>query len=103
LSGFSLDPVAIRQLDEIHAYTLDRWGDVQAERYARGLFALFAEIATRRILWRPIPAKLGVRGFQARYEQHNVYWREAGADEVRIFSVLHVRMQQSARLQESEP
>lgn len=84
-------------MDEIFVYTRDTWGDDQAARYIRGLFAKFEDVAARRALWRQIPAEFGVDGFFCRYEKHFIYWRVLDDGSVGIATVLHERMHQLDR------
>lgn len=53
---------AALRLDEFYRYTRDRWGEAQAETYITGLFAAFAQIETRGVASRPVPAEFGVEG-----------------------------------------
>ncbi|MDB5493894.1 MAG: parE1 [Phenylobacterium sp.] len=87
-------------MDEIFVYTRDTWGDDQAARYIRGLFAKFEDVAARRVPWRQIPAEFGVDGFLCRYEKHFIYWRVLDDGSVGIATVLHERMHQLDRFRE---
>ena len=100
MTGYRIQQVATERLDQIYGYTCERWGEDQAERYARGLFARFEEIAARSFPWRPIPAELGVVGFVCRYESHLIYWKLLEDGTVGIVTVLHERMHQMARYRE---
>jgi plasmid stabilization system protein ParE len=88
------------RLDEIYRYTRDRWGEAKAESYITGLFAAFAEIETRGVVSRPVPAEFGVDGYFFRYERHFVYWRRLSNGDIGIVTVLHERMHQMARLKD---
>jgi toxin ParE1/3/4 len=88
------------RIDDIYDWTRGIWGDAQADRYVRGLFARFDEIAARHFPWRPIPAVLGVEGFVCRHERHVIYWRLLANGDVGIVTVLHERMHQVAQLRE---
>jgi toxin ParE1/3/4 len=94
---------ASHRLDQIYAYTRDRWGEAQAERYIRGLFERFESIAAHRFLWRPIPAESGVDGFVCRSERHFVYWKVLPDGSVGIVTILHERMHQLDRFREDFP
>jgi len=59
MSGFRVQDRAEQQLDEIYRYTHATWGEAQADRYIRGLFARFTAIAERSFPWRPVPAEFG--------------------------------------------
>ncbi len=94
-----ISPSAARRLDEILVHTRTTWGAAQAERYIRGLFACFEDIAARRVVWRAIPAEVGVEGFYTRYERHYVYWRVLSGNGIGIMTVLHERMHQLNQFQ----
>lgn len=100
MTVFRLEPGAAVRLDEIYLYTRDMWGDEQAERYIRGLFDTFDAIATRKIVWRRIPAEFAVDGWFTRYDRHYVYWKSAEDGAVGIVAILHERMHRIARLKD---
>ena len=100
MSRFKVQDGAGHRLDEIYRYTLDTWGEAQAERYIRGLFDRFAAIAEHRFPWRPVPAEFGVDGYVCRYEHHLIYWKLLADGEVGIVTVLHERMHQIDRFRE---
>lgn len=95
-----LSPAADARLDEIYAYTRETWGEDQAELYVRGIFAVFAAIAKREVVWRRIPAELGVDGWYARYERHFIYWKVLAGGDLGIVTILHQRMHQMDRFRE---
>lgn len=103
MATFRVQSRAGRRLDEIYIYTRDAWGEEQAARYVRGLFACFDEIACRNIPWRVIPAEFGVDGFYCRHEHHYIYWRLLSDGAVGIVTVLHERMHQLDRFREDLP
>jgi toxin ParE1/3/4 len=45
MSGFRAQHSAGHRLDEIYVYIRDAWGEAQAGRYIRGMFARFEAIA----------------------------------------------------------
>ena len=100
MSGYRVQDQAGRRLDDIYAYTRDRWGEAQAARYIRGLFERFDAIAARTIPWRAIPAEFGVDGFYTRHEHHYIYCRLLSDGTVGIVTVLHERMHQLERFQD---
>lgn len=100
MSAWRVLDSAEHRLDEIYLHTLDHWGEVQAERYIRGLFDRFAAIAARQVTWRTIPAEFGIDGYVGRYERHYVYWKLLSDGSVGIVTVLHERMHQIARFRE---
>ena len=95
-----LSPATDARLDEIYAYTRETWGEDQAERYVLGIFAVFAAIAKREVVWRRIPAELGVDGWYARYERHFIYWKVLADGDLGIVTILHQRMHQMDRFRE---
>ncbi|RYG12551.1 MAG: type II toxin-antitoxin system RelE/ParE family toxin [Caulobacteraceae bacterium] len=98
--GYRVQAGAGRRLDEIYVYTRRRWGEAQADRYIRGLFARFDDIAERRAPWRAIPAAFEVEGFFTRHERHYIYWRVLSDGDVGIVTALHERMHQIDRFRE---
>lgn len=101
MTGFRILPVAAARLDEIYNYTCDTWGADQAERYVRSLFDTFSAIAVRDVLWKPIPAEMGIHGWFCRHENHFIYWRELDDGCIGIATVLHERMHRVMRLKEA--
>jgi toxin ParE1/3/4 len=83
---------AARRIEEIYEYTLDTWGKRQADKYLDGLFRRFGEIAERKVVWKLIPAKYGVKGYYCRFEQHYIFWRELTDGHVGIAAILHAKM-----------
>lgn len=100
MSAVRVEAVAAHRIDEIYRHTLETWGEAQAERYVRGLFARFAAIAARRFPWRPIPAAFGVEGYVCRYEAHVIYWKTLDNGDIGIVTVLHERMHQIERFRD---
>jgi toxin ParE1/3/4 len=94
---------AAHRLDDIYVYTRERWGEPQAERYIRGLFERFDDIARRRVPWRAIPAEFGVDGFVCRYERHFIYWKPLEDGAVGIVTILHEQMHLMDRFREDFP
>lgn len=100
MSAIRVQAAAAHRIDEIYRYTEATWGEAQAERYIRGLFARFEAIAARRVPWRPIPADFGVDGYVSRYEQHVIYWKLLSNGDLGIVTVLHERMHQIERFRD---
>lgn len=90
MAGFRLLRRARSDLLDIGAFTADRWGADQAERYLIGLFAGFLTLVDRPELRRPfreIPPYL-----RALVGKHAVFYRIASDGEVLIVRVLHAVM-----------
>src|SRR5690606_30926683 len=100
-----IQAAASARLEEIYRYTVERFGLAQADRYLNGAFALFEDIAEKRVRWRRIPGEFGVEGYFTRYRSHFVFWKPRSDGEVAIVAILHQRMDLARRLQEdaSEP
>ncbi len=105
MKKYFIQPAASARLEEIYRHTFQQFGSIQADRYLDGAFALFEDIAQRRITWRRIPAEFGVDGYFARYQNHFVFWKLRSDGQVAIVAVLHQRMDLARRLREdaSEP
>ena len=100
MAKYVLQAAADHRLDEIYNYTLETWGEAQAQSYIRGLFERFQQIADRAIPWRQIPAEFEVDGYFTRYEHHYIYWKVLGDGQIGIVTILHERMHQIERFQE---
>ncbi|WP_372916990.1 type II toxin-antitoxin system RelE/ParE family toxin [Sandarakinorhabdus sp.] len=103
MAEFRVQDRAGHRLDEIYVYSRDLWGEEQAARYIRCLFACFADIAARKTPWRTIPAEFGVDGCFCRFERHYIYWRILSDGAVGIVTILHERMHQIDRLRDDVP
>jgi len=97
MTKFVIQQAADHRLDEIYAYTLETWGEEQAEIYVRGLFNKFQEIVDHKIPWRQIPAEFEVDGYFTRYEHYYIYWRVLSDKRVGIVTILHEKMHQIER------
>lgn len=100
MTRYRVQRAAGDRLDEIYVYTREQWGEAQAERYIRGMFARFEEIAARAFPWRAIPAEFGVSGFVCRYERHFIYWKLLEDGAIGIVTILHEKMHQIERFRD---
>ena len=97
------DAAALR-IEEIYRYSLENWGEAQANAYIAGLFEAFEGIAAGAVMSRPVPAEFGVDGYVFRYRRHFIYWKTLNDGAIGIVTVLHERMHQLGRfLEEFEP
>lgn len=103
MNKYLVQPAASARLEEVYRYTLQQFGPVQADRYLDGAFALFDDIAGKRVAWRPIPGEFGVDGFFTRYKSHLVFWKLRSDGQIAIVAVLHQRMDLARRLREEVP
>ena len=88
------------RIDAIYRYTLDTWGQAQAEIYIRGLFDDCNLIESRGVVSFPIPAEFGVEGYYFRYGKHYVYWKYLSTGNIGIVTILHERMHRVGRLKD---
>ncbi len=100
MTSARVQEAAVLRIDEIYRYSLERWGEAQADAYVSGLFEAFERIATGATVSRPIPAEFGVDGCVFRYERHFVYWKRLDNGDIGIVTVLHERMHRIGRLRE---
>jgi len=98
--GFLVQKQATFRIKDISRYSQETWGEEQAKVYIKGLFQTFNDIASKNIVWRPIPADFEVEGFYTVYKKHYIYWKELNADQIGIVTVLHERMHQLERFQD---
>jgi toxin ParE1/3/4 len=98
MKRYRLTASAAQSVEDIHFYSMEKWGDEQADAYARGMADMFARIATGGSASRPIAADIGVDGSVTRYGKHMIYWRKQSDEMVVITAVLHERMDQVERL-----
>jgi toxin ParE1/3/4 len=105
VKAYFIQPAASARLEEIYRYTVQQFGPVQADNYLDGAFALFDDIAERRVAWRRVPREFEVDGFMARYRSHFVFWKVRSDGRIAIVAILHQRMDLARRLREdaSEP
>lgn len=97
---YLVQSAAAARLEDIYRHTLEQFGPAQADRYLDGVFALFEDIAGKRITWRRIPTEFGVDGYFARYKSHFVFWKLRSDGQIAIVAVLHQRMDLARRLRE---
>ena len=100
MSQLRVQGSAALRIEEIYRYSRDRWGDIQADAYIRGLFEAFERISTGEIVSRPVPAEFGVEGYFFRYRKHFVYWKKLANGDAGIVTVLHERMHQIDRFRD---
>jgi toxin ParE1/3/4 len=81
---------AERDLAEIHAYTIERWGEAQADRYLSDLERACNRIASGSAIVSRLPFRADEM-FRTRQGRHLVIFREVDGG-VLIVRVLHERM-----------
>ena len=98
MKSYFIEASANAAIDDLYAYTFERWGDEQADKYLSGLFARFEAIVSKEVLWRPVPPEFEIEAWVSRYEHHYIYWKQLDDGRVGIMAILHERMHQSERL-----
>ena len=101
VAKYLLSKTARRQLDNIYLYTLERWGEAQAEKYLDGFMKTFSEIANGLSYSRDINPIFDVVGYFTAYEKHYIYWQKFDDDVFGIVAILHQKQNQGDRLAES--
>lgn len=89
---------ADRRQDEIWDYTLDEWGEEQADAYIIGLHQTIEKAADRKIRWRRLVHSKLKEVYFFRYQHHFVFFRVLSNDVLGIISILHESMDLPARL-----
>lgn len=88
---------AQRRLDEIWDYTVETWGEEQADEYLRKLAACIGNLPGKRSTWKLVPRLPGV--FCVRCGHHFLFFREM-EDQIAVISILHENMDIPGRLRE---
>ncbi len=91
---------ALRRLDDIYDYTHDTWGQRQAETYINGLYETLESLDQTSPHLRPIPIEFELEGYFTTYMRHRIYLEFLSPQKIRVVSILHVQMDQAARLLE---
>ena len=99
---YDLTPSAKADIRSIWRYTVETWGEAQADRYIQALDAKFDEIAEGTARSRTFsPRYPQVRVL--RCEHHYIFYLVLEGQRPRILAVLHERMNLLARLRERLP
>ncbi len=91
MAEFSLTEEARRDLEAIYLYSLENFGEAQADRYLRGLFQQFQLLADFPGVGRPA----GLAGFEFRrfgYGPHVILFSTGAGDTIRIEFIIDGRM-----------
>ncbi len=88
-----------RMLD-IWDYTLEKWGEEQADLYLRSLIERIHSLSRQRHRWRPLADKTLPGMWFVRHEHHFVFFRELPSGAIGVITVLHEQMDLPARVKE---
>lgn len=97
MSRYLLNPIAAEDLDQIYAYTLDRWDIDQAESYIRELLRAFDRAAADPRIGRACE-EIRAGYFRLPAGSHTVYYRLTTEDIPEIMRILHQRMDHGRHL-----
>lgn len=92
--------------DDIWNYTCEKWGEIQAEKYIRGLHKHIQQLAEKQKHWMPLPNILVSPGpfetevYFSHYEKHYIFFRELSDGALGVMSILHEKMDLPVRLAE---
>ncbi len=105
MARYKFFKTADRQQDQILDYTVQHWGQAQAEKYIRGLHTHLQRLADRQLPWHALPQTLAVPQdldipvYFSRYEKHILFFREL-SNGIGIMMILHQSMDMPVRLAE---
>ena len=96
MPSYSLSPEAKKDLLDIHAYTQNQWGDLQAQKYINALEKRCDELAESPHMGRERPEiKPGYRSIAE--GKHVIFYRVGGSS-IEILRIPHGRMDIEHRL-----
>lgn len=89
MKGLKLTPLAESDIEEIVLYSIEQWGEEQAQAYLHALSSLFSRLQAHPFSGRErLDIRAGVRAIPCR--EHIVYYR-VPAQHVEVLRVLHSR------------
>ena len=92
-------PAEARLLD-IWDYTLEAWGEDQADLYLRNLIERIHALPQEAPHWRPLADKELPGVWFVRHHCHYIFFRELKPGLIGVISVLHEKMDLPARIRE---
>jgi toxin ParE1/3/4 len=87
------------RLGEIWDYTVEKWGEEQADTYLRALAAAIRSIPTCRHTWRSPREKRLPDVFFIKSGHHFIFFKEI-PEKIAVISILHENMDMLSRLHE---
>lgn len=106
MSGYRFYPTADARQDEIWDYTLNEWGEQQAEKYIIELHSHLSKLANNKLLWQDLPTRLVIPNdlslsvYFSHYSKHYIFFRELSDGTIGIMTILHETMDVPIRLKE---
>jgi len=104
MTDYLFYPPADEAQDDIWQYTVDQWGEEQAEKYIIGLHTHLQALAKKQKLWRSlpsgplVPSDLDMEVYFSKYEHHHIFFRTLSKGRIGIMSILHERSNIPVRL-----
>jgi plasmid stabilization system protein ParE len=89
MSQFVIFKPANQTLDEIWEYSLETWGEKQAEIYIEGLFSILQKAASREVLWRKLHKQTFLETYFVKYQRHYIFFRELEDSLIGVISIIH--------------
>jgi len=96
---YELTKDAEADLEGIARYTIEEWGEAQAENYFGKISQCFKKIANERVASRTFSEKFPDAQV-VRCEHHYIFYIHPAGEKPIIFAVLHERMDMLARLKD---
>ena len=96
---YELTRDAEADLEAVSRYTIEEWGEVQAESYLAKISQCFKNIAKNKVIARTFSEKFP-EACVVRCEHHYVFYLYPEEEKPIIFAVLHERMDMLARLKD---
>lgn len=106
MSGYKFFPAADNYQDEIWSYTLENFGQKQAEKYIINLHEHLQKTSTDKTKWKKLPINLAnplrpdIQLYISKYEKHYIIFRELRGSTIGIISILHEAMDIPVRLKQ---
>ena len=104
MAGFLFFPRADKAQDDIWDYTVDNWGQAQAEKFIRGLHNHLQMLSDKLKPWCELPNSLIVppnldsAAYFSKYEHHYIFFRTLSKGRIGIMSILHEKSDIPVRL-----
>lgn len=89
MTSYTFSQRAAAALDEIYAYTLARYGAVQAERYADQLNQCFMHLAEQRVRGKKYITSDGITYHRYLCQRHYIFYYHQDADGLYIEHIIH--------------
>lgn len=94
--AWSISEAALRDVEEIEAWTAQRWDTQQAYIYIAAIFDAVARLSFSSFRWSVDTVRPGL--FRTRVGSHLIFYRVGDQDEVHVVRMLHEAMDISSHL-----